>query len=259
MSPRSPVFSRWISVLLASWALGGCLSGQTGSPDCVGATSCICDPLYAGGVLLRVHAESAERGNLVAVIDGIVSPAERAYDLQLGDRLAGAVLAVTPCASSGADALETLVGTELVVLYSPGVEGNYPGCSDFQACAAADCEGLSEPSLPQCWEQCQQQTREVCAEHREAALRDGVFFWAVPSADELSFGGSVTLSTSELGLLNDVNSCLERFPAEPAPPCEDTRTSCAVTAAPPDDRSSGAAMLFGLAALAYGSRRLRRR
>ena len=85
-------------VALLALASVGCLSGQTGSPDCVGSTSCLCDRLYAGGVLLRVHGESQEPGKLVAVVDALLSPSDQTLDLAIGDRVGGSVLAELPCA-----------------------------------------------------------------------------------------------------------------------------------------------------------------
>jgi len=89
-------------------------------------------------------------------------------------------------------------------------------------------------------------------------LLDGLFSWAVPWSDTLSFGGSFRLSSSELTVLATPESCRERFPPEPPPPCNDTGIAC--SAAPPRQRGGGgdAAQWLGLAALAACVRRRRR-
>jgi len=199
-------------IALSSLGLGACSSGQTGSPDCVGPVSCVCDPLYGGGTLLRVHAESAGAGKLEAVVDEVFAPSDRAPNAQLGDRVGGSVLAERPCARGAPSTLQ--VGAELLVLYSAGVS--------------------RDPTQP-----------------RSAALLDGVFSFAIPWADTLSFGDSTQLASAELSVLFTPESCLERFPADPAPPCNDTPASAACSAAP---RESGGgpgwfALLFGLGLL----------
>ena len=100
-------------IVLPALVWGGCGSGQTGSPDCVGPTSCLCDHLYSGGVLLRVHGESQEPGKLVAVVDALLSPANQTLDLAIGDRIGGAVLAELPCAPQ--QEMGQLAGQELTI------------------------------------------------------------------------------------------------------------------------------------------------
>lgn len=88
-------------------------------------------------------------------------------------------------------------------------------------------------------------------------LLDGVFSWAVPWQDTLSFGDSIQLSSSELSVLATPESCEERFPPPPAPPCNDTQTGLACSASPPAQPGGVgySAVLLGLAALAAGFRR----
>jgi hypothetical protein len=197
-----------------SCPLGGCLSGQTGSPDCVPAVSCICDPLYGAGTLLRVHVERIEADQLEAVVDEVFTSFYGvASEAAVGDRVAGALLAEQPCAPGAPSTLQ--VGSELFVLYSPGHEQGSP------------------------------------------RLLDGVFSWAVPWAETLSFGGATELSSSELSVLATPENCHERFPSAPAPPCHDTQTGLACSAGPrASEGSTGyGAMLLGLAALAVCVRR----
>src|SRR5262245_47148827 len=172
------IAARLVAPALCALALGGCLSGQTGSPDCVGPTSCLCDPLYGTGTLLRVHGESAQDGKLIAVVDQVFAtiygtPSE----VQVGDRVGGSVIAEKPCAL--AYTAQTLVNAELFVLYFAG-----------------------------------------SADDRSAALLDGAFSFVVPWGDELDFGGSHRLPSSEVNVLTGPESCLQRFPASPAPPCD---------------------------------------
>lgn len=91
-------------------------------------------------------------------------------------------------------------------------------------------------------------------------LLDGVFSWAVPWAETLSFGGSTELSSSELSVLAAPESCRERFVPEPAPPCNDSHAGPACSASAVPQASVGgignAALLLGLAALMAGVRRL---
>jgi len=209
---------RFGSVILAigfalSCPLGGCLSGQTGSPDCVGPVSCICDPLYGAGTLLRVHVESVEARKLEAVVDEVFSTVYGASHVAAGDRVAGSLLAEQPCARDAAPTVQ--VGGELFVLYSPGFT-----------------EG-------------------------QAMLLDGVFSWAVPWADTLAFGASTELSSTEISVLATPESCQERFPPTPAPPCNDTQTGLACSATPGSGEGGvgPTALLLGLAMLAGGFRR----
>lgn len=215
---------RFVSAALAlgfvlSCALGACSSGQTGSPLCVGPESCVCDPLYGGGTLLRVHVERVEAGKLEAVVDEIFSAPGRFSDAQVGERVGGSLLAEQPCAPDAASNLQ--VGDELLVLYSAGSSRDYPNCSAFQDCAAADCAKLTEPALSDCWNACDDETNAFCTQQRGAALLDGVFSWAVPWGDTLSFGPSRELASSDISVLFSHESCVERFPAPPAPPCRD--------------------------------------
>jgi hypothetical protein len=151
---------------------------------------------------LRVRVERVEAGRLEAVIDEVFSKTYGTTDLAVGDRVSGSVLAQQPCASDAA--LTLSVGSEVFVLYSPGV-----------------------------------------------------FSWAVPWAETLSFGGSTQLSSHEVLALSTPESCQERFPPEPAPPCDDTRSGLACSAAP---RATGSgigyvALLFVLAVSVGGFRR----
>ena len=106
---------------LVAASLAGCGSGQTGSPECVEPSNCLCNQLYLGGVLLRVHGESAASGQLVAVIDALLSPSNRTLGLAVGDRISGSVLAELPCAAE--QSVGPLAGQELFVLYSPAGAG----------------------------------------------------------------------------------------------------------------------------------------
>ncbi len=209
-----------LALLLTSFT--GCLSGQTGSPDCVGATSCVCDPLYGGGTLLRVRAESYGDGKLAAVVEEAFSSIHTKSDVVAGDRVGGSVLAERPCAA--APTPSALVGSELFVLYGPGQNGGYPNCSALQSCAASDCAQLSEPELTDCWNACDQRTQAACADFRRAALLDGVFSWAVPWTEPLDFGDAKALPSADLDVLQSPASCLQRFPASQAPPCNDVNS-----------------------------------
>lgn len=213
------------------YPLGGCSSGQTGSPSCVGPLSCVCDAPSAGGTLLHVHVERVGDSRLEAVVDEVFAPSDRALEAQVGDRVGGMVLTERPCASDAVSTLE--VGGELLVLFSAGYTRDYPSCSMFQSCAASECAGLDEPALSDCWGTCDAQTREFCSQQRSAALLEGTFGYAVPWQETLSFGGSAELPRDELSQLFTRESCLQRFPAEPVPPCDDTPASTACSSAPP--------------------------
>jgi hypothetical protein len=237
--------------------LTGCLSGQTGSPDCVPRKACVCDPMYGAGTQLRVHVESQGDGQLRAVVDEIFPSTYGTNGLVVGDHIGGSVNVSRPCAPAAP--LEAADGSELFVLFSPGTDGQYPNCAAFQSCASSQCEKLVEPALTDCWSGCDQQTRATCDASRQAALLDGYYGWAIPWTDPLSFGGGNELPRSDLSVLASDQQCRQRFPADPAPPCQDTQTfDCA--AAPNDRGSGGAAWLAGLlAALVVASRARRQR
>jgi len=214
--------------------LSGCVSGQTGSPDCVGPVSCLCDPLYAPGPLLRVHGESADgSGHLVAVVDQVFSL--HPTDIQVGDRVGGSIMREKSCDPGYHES--TLVGADLFIMFFRGNDGGYPNCSAFQACASQNCEGLPEPKLSDCWSTCSTQTEATCEAARRASLLDGAFSWVIPWGDTLDFGDPVhRFSSADLSALENVNTCLARFPADPAPPCHDTndQVTCTIRTAVPE-------------------------
>jgi hypothetical protein len=260
MAPARDGFWVWMpfaqrsAFCLLAIALGGCLSGQTGSPECVEATSCLCEPLYAPGPLLRVHGESADaNGRLVAVVDEVFSL--HPTDIQVGERVGGAILRQKSC--DLAYQADPLVGAELFVMFSPGNQGGYPNCNAFLACASTTCEGLAEPTLTDCWNTCSSQVEATCEGDRQAALLDGAFGWVIPWGDTLDFGaddGEHRIAATDMAVLESANTCLMRFPAA-APPCQDSNGGpCTISSASPERGNSaawlGIAALFGVAACA---------
>jgi hypothetical protein len=250
---------RLISFTLAFATLPlGCLSGQTGSPDCVGPRACVCDPLHSAGILLRVRVESADAERMVAVVDSVLSKVNSGIDfVQVGDRIGGPVSRHRPCVDQPGEL--PAAGSELLVLYSAGSIGNFPNCAEFHACAEQECRDLSEPDLTDCWANCDAETEQVCNEHRRAALLDGSFSFAIPWAEPLDFGAQHELHQSDLDVLETPEACLERFPADPAPPCNDSSMGPCTTAqsAPVSRTSPWAAWLAALAFVAL-VRRCRR-
>lgn len=246
--------------LFALTAAAACLSGQTGSPDCPGPQSCVCDPLYAGGVLLRVRGEAPnEPGRLSALVEEAFESPYGFTGVGAGERVGGALLQGKPCAL---EALGELAGAELLVLYNPGSAGGYPNCDDFHACASAQCGRLSEPELTECWQSCSLETEQTCGQLREAALLDGVFHWAVPWSEQLDFGGEHQLPRSDVAVLSEPDSCLERFPPAPVPACRDTVSlgPCSLSSSRPAlPRGGNAAAALGFLALLLGARRRGRR
>jgi MYXO-CTERM domain-containing protein len=214
---RFELRARLMVIALSSVALGACLSGQTGSPDCVGSVSCVCDPLYGDGTLLRVRAERVEPGKLEAVVDEVFTTTYGDSSVVVGDRVGGYLRADQPCPPGDGSALQP--DRELLVLYSPG--------------------------RPQ---------------QGGVDLLDGVFSYAIAWGDTLSFGESIELSSSELSVMSSPESCLDRFPSPSAPPCHDTQTGVACSAAPHAELGgpSAAATLLALVAL-LGVRARRRR
>jgi hypothetical protein len=246
-------FAILLSACAAALGLGACSSGQTGSPDCMGPVWCICDPLYGGGTLLRVRAERFESGKLEAVVQEIFeSPGVAFSQLVEGDRVGGSLGGEQPCASGAASSIE--VGSEQLVLYSPGTLGNYPNCSAVPGCIIQECSGLEDQALTDCTTTCEASTQQTCADWRSTALLDGYFSWVVLWQDPLDFGGSQQLSTSELDVLRSVEACQEHFPQAPAPPCEDvTSTPLRCAAAPLNTDSSSGSWPFIVAGLALTS------
>jgi hypothetical protein len=253
MFARSMRKSQLHASFASAWVLVGCLSGQTGSPDCVGKVSCLCDPLYAPGPLLRVHGESADgNGHLVAVVDQVF--ALHPSDIRIGDRVGGSIIREKSC-DPGYHA-DSLVGGDLFIMLFPGNKGGYPNCNAFQTCASASCAGLSEPGLTDCWNTCSAQTEASCGADREAALLDSAFSWVVPWGDTLDFGDPAhQISSADLAVLETVDTCLSRFPSAPAPACHDTLKSggCSISGPAPGHLDQYAwpslAALLGIAAL----------
>lgn len=208
-------------IAAGSLGLSGCSSGQTGSPSCARSTSCVCDSLYSYGTLLRVQVEGLRSGRLEAMVrQSFKAPDAAPSDVEDGDRIAGSLGSERPCDRDAPSSVQ--VGAELLVLYSAGTDGDYPNCSDFHACANADCSGLEQPALSDCWSNCEARTEQVCADHRRAALTNGHFSWAVAWQEPLDFGASHQLSTGDVEVLTSTEACWERFPAPPPPPCNDT-------------------------------------
>jgi len=110
--------ARLAPVWLLAGALGGCLSGQTGSPDCPGPRSCVCDPLYGGGALLRVRVESQQDGQLGTAVLELYPSEYGVSGVTVGDHLAGSVGSAQPCLPEAP--LTVSEGDELLVLFSPG-------------------------------------------------------------------------------------------------------------------------------------------
>lgn len=223
---------RVLGAALGSLLLSGCLSGQTGSPDCVGATSCVCDTLYSGGALLRVHTELATEDALVAIVDEVLGDVDgQPAEVRVGDRIGGGFSRLEPCSVEGSP--PPAEGAELFVLFNPGSDGGYPGCES--------------------------ETRQVCSEFRSAALLNGYFKFALPWEDELDFGAGHVLPRTESAALSSVEACWERFPLGPAPPCNDTNTVCSVSH--PSSSPHGwpwAGAIIGLACVRLARRRARR-
>ncbi|HYJ07375.1 MAG TPA: hypothetical protein VEX18_00160 [Polyangiaceae bacterium] len=239
----------------------GCLSGQTGSPDCVGPNACVCDTLYSAGILLRVRVESADADRIVAAVDSVWSTVYSGGEfVQVGDRIGGPVYRQQPCVDQPGEL--PAAGSELLVLYSSGSTGNFPNCAEFHACAEQQCGDLSEPDLTDCWATCDSETEQVCNEHRSAALLDGFFNFAIPWSEPLDFGAQHELSQSELEVLQTSEACLERFPADPAPPCNDTNAGpCTIAQSAPTSRAASpwSGWLAALAFAALVRRSARRR
>jgi len=198
--------------------LTGCSSGQTGSADCAGPSSCVCDS-GAGGSLLRVQITQADAEHLeVTVVEPLslgqfVSEAERAQ-LAPGAAIAGALVRTRPCSiglNVGLPA-EFTAGSELLVDFSVG---------DTAA--------------------------------------DGAFGFAVPWQNTLEFGMGHSLPSADVSVLFDVNTCLDRFPANPVPPCDDTVSGfCAQAPLQQSHRSAGLLAAFAAASIVFGRRHQRK-
>jgi hypothetical protein len=219
----------------------GCSSGQTGSPDCVGTDACVCDPLSAGGAVARVRVDSYGEGMLAVEVIEVVKPRESTganqYQLEPGERLGGLVMETTPCAPSGA---EPIPDTELLVSYDSLRAGDVDNCGPFQHCAESRCQGLNSMLLEECWQTCMTDTAATCDELRQAGLLDGLFNWAVPWGEQLDFGDGLRLGSSEVGVLADYQSCIERFPAPQPPPCNDTSSGLSCSAIGPRNDATNA-------------------
>lgn len=248
-----------LASLTTALALGGCTSGQTGSPDCVGPTACLCDTLYTAGTLMRVHVDSSESGRLVAAVDSVFwTVGSDVTWIEVGDRVGGVLTGQQPCRDEAV--APPARESDLLVLYSPGSTAGFPNCNDNLACIERDCRDLEEPELTDCWAACDSQTEQICSEHRSAALLDGVFTFAVPWSEPLDFGGDKQLTQTDLEVLKTPEACLERFPTGPAPPCNDVQAGpCSIARPLPATPSVHSAVWLGVLALAALGRRFPRR
>lgn len=175
--------------VLAALLLGGCSSGQTGSPDCAPSVSCLCDTLFTAGTPLRVRVERYRDQRLEVVVEEVRPSSYGTNGVVVGDRIGGGIHVAKPCAPEAT--LEAAEGDELLVLFSPDNQGT-----------------------------------------PEQALANGYFAWAVPWTDPLAFGAAYELPQAELSVLSDDRSCVQRFPVDPGPPCQDTRSpTCSATTA----------------------------
>ena len=138
-----------LACLISTLPLGGCLSGQTGSPDCAHPIACLCDTLYGNGTLARVRVESADADRIVATVDSVFWTVNSNVSLvEVGDRIGGPLYRPQPCGDELGE--PPAAGRELLVLYNPGTTGNFPNCIEFHACAEQQCSGSSEPDLTDC-------------------------------------------------------------------------------------------------------------
>jgi hypothetical protein len=208
----------------------GCLSGQTGSPDCPAPASCVCSGMDSTS-LLRVHIESASERQLVAVVDEVLAglAIPDASPVAVGDRVGGfVVLERRSC--DHYDVMRPLpaAGSELFVAHSVGYVEGFPYCSERETCNVEQCGFLSEPERMPCLERCATDTQPICDEYRKAALLGGSFVHALPYSDPLDFGGGKRVALSELALLRDPGTCTQRFPIVQPPPCDDVQSSCSI-------------------------------
>jgi hypothetical protein len=112
--PRSVArFNSLFFVAAFALPLGGCLSGQTGSPDCVGPTECLCDTLYGGGNVLRVRVDSVEGDVLRATVTENVVGIYGSIPVAPGTRVAGTLGVEQPCAPEQRSS--SLGGADLLV------------------------------------------------------------------------------------------------------------------------------------------------
>ncbi len=215
-------------MLALALGLSGCLSGQTGSPDCPGPDNCVCNPFNSWDVLLRVSVTALNEERMEADVVEVLSAGN--YGLSPGDHLGGSHWFI------GCGVLERRVGDELVVKYSVSWQSQYPNCAAFHACSQQRCQSLTVMSeLEACWQGCTDETQLACADERAAALSDGFFAGgAVWRGQEIDFGAGRTLPSADVHVLTENDACVARFPSEPLPPCNDTQSSfsCATTTAP---------------------------
>jgi hypothetical protein len=198
-------------------ALGGCLSGQTGSPDPVPVTECLCDTLFSGGNVLRVHVQSLADGKLTAVVDRDIADVYRSSPLAVGDLIAGSLLAEKPCAPGATSAI--LAGADLLVFFYHSDPGSTSG------------------------------------QGPPGGLLDGVFHWAIPWSDTLDFGADHLLASSELDVLSSPEACAARFPYASAPASNDVNAGlCSVAQLNPQP-TYPCTGLFGIALLGALRRR----
>jgi len=233
MAYRVPRLS-WLTIPVLGTLLG-CGSGQTGSPSCVGTTSCICDSLYAErspvllrGTVMSVGTLAADQ-QLTLTVEELVNP-EYAWDIVVGDSVGGFYRSGPSCAPNG---YVPAPGDQVLAIYYRGDADHYPGCVEYQQCSSQNC-GPRPSSTDSAWDACDEScindTFASCSLHRSEALAKGTL-WLAKWGDQIELGKGYSIAATELSILIFSEQCNERFPRPPNPPCNDVsvNTGCRMT------------------------------
>jgi len=255
----------WL-VLLAIPVLGtvvGCVSGQTGSPDCVGTTSCICDSVYSQrspvlfrGTVMSVGASAADK-HLTLTVEELVNP-QHAWDIVVGDSVGGFYSSGPSCAPNG---YLPALGDQVLAVYYRGDADHNPGCVEYQQCSSQNCgprPSGTDPEWYACDTSCISDTFEICSLRRSEALATGTL-WLAKWEDEIELGKGYEIAAAELSILIFSEQCRERFPPPPNPPCNDSIKKTGCTIASSSLRPAPTWSLAVALAAAVGMARRRRR
>lgn len=152
-------------------------------------------------------------------VDEVLSPPDQSLGLRPGQVLLGSFSVGLPCAAP--DARQVGAADVVFAAYQLEDTTQIPACLD-----AGVCRGES---------------------------------WLVPWQEILALGGAYSVAATDAGLLAVRETCLERFPVPPNPPCNDTITNDGCALANPGRRAPWAFIALVTALLALPLRRWARK
>jgi hypothetical protein len=258
---RKKISGLFSSVIFVSLLYAGCvaestksptsIAGQTGSPLCAVAKSCVCEyfenRIILRGTVMRIDGSYIEtvvdelfnginlaEDMIVRDLDGGTHGPNRTADLVTGDVIGGSFEARPPC--DGPDNNSVRINDTVLVAYVRGEPYTYPSCIEYKECTEVKCNarwaGGNDSGViewpEECENECIKDTYDVCAKHRTEALMAGKL-WILSWAAQMHFGADKTVEAEQIDALANPKICLDRFPPQRSRPCDDNNA----TVAPP--------------------------